>query len=516
MDNINESFEQLLESYEPSEVGRRKVVEGVVTEIAPTHLTVDFGWKGAGIVPVEELVCEPTEYKVGQKIKVRIEKMNEEEGSALLSEKAPMMREIREKIKNASQNGQTVKGKILEAVKGGYRVLIEGVVEGFLPGSESLLGKDSLIPREKLEFEVISYEERGRRQNIVLSRKRLLEKQVERFFNEHRPGDVVEGVVESIEDFGAFVLIGTTIRALLPNREISYDPKVTAKDSLKIGKTIKAEIKDINQKERKLTLSLKTLMNDPWEDIERKYQVGSVVNGIVTSIKPFGFFVKIEPGVEGLVPVAEVFWGRQGKIADVVSVGEPVKVEVLSVDPEKRKILLSYKKTVGDPWEKIEEKYEAGNIVNAKILKVLPNGAIIELEEGITGFCNVSEISWNFVDNPETVLKDGEKVKVYILDVDKTNRKIKLSIRKAIPNPWLEFAAKHKEGDTVNGKIIKKVEKGFIGLVEDIEVYIPKSLSLEDTEVGTEFTGKITKLEKHGDIYKIIVNLKEEEVEEVK
>ncbi len=511
MDNMNESFEQLLESYEPSEVARRKVVEGVVTEIAPTHLTVDFGWKGAGIVPVEELVCEPTEYKVGQKIKVRIEKMNEEEGSALLSEKAPMIREIREKIKNAAQTGQTVRGKILEAVKGGYRVLVEGVVEGFLPGSESLLGKGSVIPKERLEFEVISYEERGRKQNIVLSRKRLVERQIEKFFRDHKPGDVVEGVVESIEDFGAFVLIGTTIRALLPNREVSYDPKVTAKDVLKVEKTIKAEIKELNPKERKLTLSLKALMNDPWEDAEKKYPVGSVVHGVVTSIKPFGFFVKLEPGVEGLVPVAEVFWGRQGKITDVISVGESVKVEVLSVDPEKRKILLSYKKTLGNPWEKIEEKYEAGNVVNGKILKVIPSGAIIELEEGITGFCNVSEISWNFVDNPETVLKEGEKVKVYVLDVDKTNRKIRLSIRKAIPNPWLEFAAKHKEGDTVSGKIIKKVEKGFIGLVEYIEVYIPNSLSLKDTEVGSEFTGKITKLEKHGDIYKIIVNLKEEE-----
>ena len=178
------------------------------------------------------------------------------------------------------------------------------------------------------------------------------------------------------------------------------------------------------------------MKDDPWETIEVKYPIDSVVNGTVTKIFPFGFTVEIEEGIEGFVHESQIFWGRRGRIEDVVKVGDVVKVKVLDIDKENRKMNLSYKLAMGDPWENIEEKYNEGRVVKGTVEKILENGAIIKLEEGVTGFLHVSELSWNFIDNISNYLKEGSNVKVKILSVDKDNRKMRLSIRKALENPW--------------------------------------------------------------------------------
>lgn len=513
LDNQSEpSFEELLneseKAMEQNRVGKGRIVEGIVTEVTPTGLTVDFGWKGTGVVPLEELYKELSEYKVGQKILVRIEKFNEEEGTAILSEKKPMQRKVMEDILNAFREGKTVTGRILERIKGGYRVLIENVVEAFLPGSESNIKEGEELPREKMHFAVINFEQRGRKTNVVVSRKRLFQKLIEEFFQTKKQGDVVEGIVETIDERGAFVKIGGVLTGFLPNSEVSHNSSTKASDVLTAGKVMKFQIKEINPEKRRITLSLKTLMPDPWENVTKKFQVGQQVSGIVTSIKPFGFFAKIDDGIEGLVPISEIFWGKPGKITDVVAVGDAVKLQILEIVPEKRRIVLSYKSVEGNPWDKIEQKYPEGSIATGKVIKVLPNGVIVELEPNVTGFCNISEICWNFVDKIEDVVKEGEVVKFQILSIDKDNKKIRVSIRKAKENPWEKFANNHKEGDAVTAKIIKVVDKGYIGLCEGVEVYIPKTQVYDNLNIGDEVTGKIIKLEPQKDIYKIIVSPK--------
>ncbi len=506
------SFEELLneseKAMEQNRVGKGRIVEGIVTEVTPTGLTVDFGWKGTGVVPLEELYKELSEYKVGQKILVRIEKFNEEEGTAILSEKKPMQRKVMEDILNAFREGKTVTGRILERIKGGYRVLIENVVEAFLPGSESNIKEGEELPREKMHFAVINFEQRGRKTNVVVSRKRLFQKLIEEFFQTKKQGDVVEGIVETIDERGAFVKIGGVLTGFLPNSEVSHNSSTKASDVLTAGKVMKFQIKEINPEKRRITLSLKALTPDPWENVTKKFQVGQQVSGIVTSIKPFGFFAKIDDGIEGLVPISEIFWGKPGKITDVVAVGDAVKLQILEIVPEKRRIVLSYKSVEGNPWDKVEQKYPEGSIATGKVIKVLPNGVIVELEPNITGFCNISEICWNFVDKIEDVIKEGDIVKFQIISIDKDNKKIRVSIRKAKENPWEKFAKSHKEGDTVTAKIIKAVDKGYIGLCEGVEVYIPKTQVYDNLNIDDEITGKIIKLEPQKDIYKIIVSPK--------
>jgi len=513
LDNQSEpSFEELLKesekAMEQNRVGKGRIVEGIVTEVTPTGLTVDFGWKGTGVVPLEELYKELSEYKVGQKILVRIEKFNEEEGTAILSEKKPMQRKVMEDILIAFKEGKTVTGRVLERIKGGYRVLIENVVEAFLPGSESNLKEGEELPREKMHFAVINFEQRGRKTNVVVSRKRLFQKLIEEFFQTKKQGDIIEGIIENIDERGAFVKIGGVLTGFLPNSEVSYNSSAKVSDVLTPGKVMKFQIKGLDPEKRRITLSLKALMPDPWENVTKKFQVGQQVSGIVTSIKPFGFFAKIDDGIEGLVPISEIFWGKPGKITDVVSVGDAVKLQILEIVPEKRRIVLSYKSVEGNPWDKIEQKYPEGSIATGKVIKVLPNGVIVELEPNVTGFCNISEICWNFVDKIEDVVKEGEVVKFQILSIDKVNKKIRVSIRKAKENPWEKFAKSHKEGDTVTAKVIKAVDKGFIGLCEGVEVYIPKTQVYDNLNIGDEVTGKIIKLEPQKDIYKIIVSPK--------
>jgi len=506
------SFEQLLDEYEKSTesktVGRGKVVEGIVTEVTPTGLTVDFGWKGTGVVPLEEMYRELPEYSVGEKILIRIEKLNEEDGTAILSEKKTMERKVLEDIKKAFETSATVTGRIVERTKGGYRVILENIVNAFLPGSESNLKEGEELPREKMHFAVISFEQRGKRTNIVVSRKRLFQKLIEEFFQTKKPGDVVEGLVENLDEKGAFIKIGGVLTGFLPNSEVSYNPSTKAKDMLSLGKVMKFQIKELEPSRRRITLSLKSLMPDPWESVSKKFQVGQQVTGIVTSIKPFGFFVKIEDGIEGLVPTSEIFWGKPGKVTDVVTLGDAVKLQILEIVPEKKRLLLSYKSVEGNPWDKITEKYPEGSIAQGRIAKILPNGVIIEIEPDVTAFCNISEVSWNFVDKVEDIVKEGQDVRFQILSIDKENKKIRVSIRKALENPWQKFANNHKEGDVVKAKIIKIVEKGYIGLCEDIEVYIPKTQVYEDLNINDEVSGKIIKLEPQKEIYKIIVSPK--------
>ncbi|MDK2886504.1 MAG: small subunit ribosomal protein [Thermosipho sp. (in: thermotogales)] len=514
---MENNFEKMLENYLFEEVKGRSLVEGVVIKTTDTDVFVDFGWKGEGVVPSDELIKEPASYKPGDKLNLIVLKINDEEGTALLSEKRVYLRNARNLLKEKFEKGEKVLGKIKETIKGGYKVLIDNVIEAFLPQSESLIRKGEKIPEEFLEFKIIKFETSRRKLNIVLSRKAIINEMKEKFYSERKPEDVVEGIIERIEKFGAFVRIAEGITGLVPNSEVSYDPSLTAEDVFRIGQSVKLLIKEIDKDRKRITLSLKALMPDPWENIEKKYPVGSIVSGTVKKIMPFGFFVNLEPGIEGLVHINEVFWGRPGKLRDVVSEGDIVKVVVKEIDKENRKLSLSYKEVKGDPWENIEEKYPVGNIVTGTVGAILNSEIIIDLENEISGFCPISELSWKYVEKPEDVVKTGQKVKAIVVDLNKNERKLRLSIKKATENPWKKFVENYKEGDLITGKIVKEVKSGYIVEVDEIEAFLPKSHVVEAKTIGEEVSGTVLRIVSDNEIYKITISEnKKEEVEQIK
>lgn len=514
---MENNFEKMLENYLFEEVKGRSIVEGEVMKTTETDVFVDFGWKGEGIVPADELIKEPFNYKPGEKIHLMVLKINEEEGTAILSEKKLYLRKAREMLREKFEKGEKVLGKIIESTKGGYKVLIDNVIEAFLPGRESLIRGGEEIPKEFLEFKIIKFEPSKKRLNIVVSRKAIINEMKDRFFSERKEGDVVEGIIEKIENFGAFVRIAEGISGLVPNSEVSYDYSLKAEDVFRIGQSVKLLIKEIDKKNRRIMLSLKALMPDPWENIEKKYPVGAIASGTVKKIMPFGFFVNLEPGIEGLVHIDEVFWGRKGKLRDIVSEGDLVKVVVKEIDKENRKMSLSYKEAKEDPWENIEEKYPEGNIATGTVGAILNSGVIIDLEGGISGFCPISELSWKYVEKPEDVVKIGQKIKVLIMNLDKEKRKMRLSIKRATPNPWNLFVQKHKEGDLVSGKVVKKVKGGYIVEIGEIEAFLPDSQTNEPKTIGKDITVTILKIESENEIYKITISEnKKEEIEQIK
>ncbi|ABR31467.1 4-hydroxy-3-methylbut-2-enyl diphosphate reductase [Thermosipho melanesiensis] len=507
------NFEKLLESYLYDDVRRGTEVMGTVLRKGETELFVNFGWRAEGIVSSDELVKDLSEYNIGDKLKLLVIKIDEEDGMAFLSEKRVYLKNIRNILREKFEKGEKVIGKIISRNKGGYDVLIDNVFKAFLPKSESMIYGDN-IPDYTMEFKIIKFEDK-RKLNVVVSRKALVKEQVERFFKERKKGDIVEGIVKRIEDFGAFVRVAEGIEGLLPNSEVSYDYEISAMDVLGEGQSVKLYLKEIDPTNKKLIFSLKELMPNPWNNVEKKYKIGEVVSGKVKKIMPYGFFVNLEPGIDGFVHIDDVFWGKRGNIKDIISEGDFVKLVVKEIDKENKKIRLSYKEVKGDPWENIEEKYPLGNVVTGIVRVVFDKGVIIDIEEGISGYCPISEISWNYISHPTDVIGEGNKVKAVVLDLDKENRKIRLSIKRTVENPWEKFKQQHKVGDIIKVKLVKELKNGYSANVEGIEVYVPKSHIVSDINVSDDLEVKIINIKTDGEILRVVVSEKEKENEKV-
>jgi small subunit ribosomal protein S1 len=322
--------------------------------------------------------------------------------------------------------------------------------------------------------------------NVVVSLKAFQDEAIKDYFEKLEVDQVVEGTVESIKNFGAFVRLNDNVTALIPASEMSWDPGVRISDLLKIGSTVKAKIIGIDENEKKISLSLKQMSEDPWATLEDRYPVGSTAVGIVKNITPFGFFVSLEPGVEGLVHISEVFWGNIKKdLKSVVEVGDEVKVNIKEINVEKRTLSLSYREAMGDPWENIGQKYSEGDIVKAKTAKVLPTGVILELEEYVSGFVPVSEVSWNFVDRIEDVVREGDETEVKILSIDSVNRRMRLSIKQATADPWERVSRELSVGDYISGTVTRLTKSGAIVMVDSygVEAFLPVSqVSIERVE----------------------------------
>jgi len=474
-----ESYEDQAKIYESSlkDIQEEQRVVGKVVSIRDNEILVDVGFKSEGVVLRDEF-GEGELPKVGDEIEVFVDILEDEFGQMILSKKKADFMRVWERIKDVYTNNETLEGTIKSRIKGGMVVDVMGI-DAFLPGSQIDIRPvndfDSYVG-ETYEFRIVKLNEL--RKNIVLSRKALLEEDLkekrEELLSRIKVGDVLTGKVKNITDFGVFVDLGG-LDGLLHITDLSWGRINHPREVVNLDEEIQVKVIDFDPERQRVSLGLKQLTPHPWEGIEQKYPVDSVIEGKVVNITNYGVFVELEKGVEGLIHISEISWTRHIKHpSEVFSLGEAVKAKVLSIDPEERKISLGYKQLEPDPWETIEDKYKIGSVYTGKITKITSNGAFVQLEEGFDGFVYIADLSWTRkVRHPKEVVHRGDEVKVKILDINKSDRKISLGMKQVEEDPWPMIESTFVEGAIVEGEVIKisdnvivvKLKHGIEGIV---------------------------------------------------
>src|SRR5438067_7603818 len=486
-----------------------EIVKGTIIEVRPKEVLVDIGYKSEGVIPANEFE-DIKAVKVGDEIDVLIEKLEDKEGMVVLSKEKAEFKQNWEKILNIANEGATVSGKVKAVVKGG--LLINIGVEAFLPASQI-----DIVPPKNLnvfvgnsyDFKVVKINQE--RQNIVLSRRELIEQERNerrsKLLSEMTPGDIRKGTVKNITDFGAFIDLNG-LDGLLHITDMSWGRIGHPSEILKVGQEIDIVVLDINREKERVSLGLKQKLTNPWENIETKYPVGARVKGKVVNLVPYGAFVELEPGVEGLVHVTELSWTKRiAKPSDVLKPGQDIEAVVLGINREEQKISLGVRQLEANPWDKAQEKYPPGTRVKGKIRNLTSYGAFIELEEGLDGMIHVSDISWTRkINHPSEVLKKGDDVEAVVLEIDKTNQRISVGVKQLSEDPWTNIDKYYKVGDLVTGNVTKLASFGaFVGLRHDIDGLVHISQISEERvdkiknvlKVGQEVTARVIKIDKN-------------------
>jgi len=501
------SMEDALREYDKS-FSPGQIVKGTVAEVRPREVIVDIGYKSEGSIPIGEFADMP-EIKPGDEVEVMIESLENRDGMVVLSRQKALFKRNWERIIHVCQEGGVVEGKVKSVVKGG--LLVDIGVEAFLPASQV----DVMPPKDlqsyvgqTFQFKVVKLNRE--RQNIVLSRRELIEQErAERrakLLAEMMPGDIRRGTVKNITHFGAFIDLNG-IDGLLYINDMSWGRINHPSEMLKVGDEIDVVVLDVNREKERVSLGLKQKTPNPWENIQEKYSPGARVKGKVVNVVAYGAFVELEPGVEGLVHVAELSWTKRiAKASDVLEPGQEIEAVVLNVNPEEQKISLSIRHLEPNPWELAKEKYPPGTRVKGKVRNITSYGAFVELEEGLDGMVHVSDISWTRkINHPSEVLKKGEEVEAIVQEVDPLNQRISLSMKHLTEDPWEHIDKYYKVGDLVTGKVTKLASFGaFVGLDHDIDGLVHISqISEERVEkiknvlsVGQEVTARVIKVDR--------------------
>jgi small subunit ribosomal protein S1 len=455
-----ESFKDLLSEFEQSHSHRpeeARAIEGTVVKVTADSIVLDVGFKIEGILPLSALRPNET-VKPGDKLLVTIKGRDAESGYYALTRGKIARPTDWASLEKAFNEKTTIVGTVTAAVKGGLSVDIG--VRAFMPASRS--GVRDAAEMEKL----VGQEIRCRitkldvaDEDAVVDRRVVAEEEADanrqRRYSELKEGDTVHGVVRSLADYGAFVDIGE-VDGLLHVSDISWSRINKPADVLSVGQPVEAKVLKIDHDKRRISLGLKQLQPHPWDAAAQKYSPGERVRGVVTRLMDFGAFVELEPGVEGLIHISEMSWGRKVKRpSDVVKPGETVEAVILGVNPVEKRISLGLKQALGDPWADVAQRFPAGTVVEGPVVSITKFGAFVQLAEGVEGMIHVSEISAEKrINHPQDVLKAGQTVKAQVLEVDKAKRNIRLSIKQMQPSSLDEYVAEHKEGDAVTGRII--------------------------------------------------------------
>jgi len=455
----NESFDQILSEFEGKSRKRapQSQLSGVVVSITPDVAVLDIGYKTEGTLPLTDFANE--EVKVGDKVLVTVKGRDPEGGYYLLTRFKVARPTDWTALEKAFAEKSTIVGTVTAVIKGGVSVDIG--VRAFMPasrtGTRDAAELEKLVEQE-IRCRIIKLDVAD--EDVVVDRRAVLEEEEgqvrERLLAGISEGSIVSGTVRSFTDYGAFIDLGG-LDGLLHVGEIAWSRVAKPSDVLTIGQTVEVRVIKIDRETRRISLSLRQLQSNPWDGIAEKYKVGERITGTVTRVADFGAFVELEPGIEGLIHVSEMSWGKKIKIAsDVLKPGESVQAEVLQVNAADKRISLGLKQTLGDPWAKAAERFAEGTVVEGTITRLMNFGAFLQIEEGIEGLIHVSEISAEKrINHPQDVLKAGQKVQAQVLAIDTAKRQLKLSIKQLVPTSLDEYIVERKVGEVVSGRVVE-------------------------------------------------------------
>ncbi|MBI4722160.1 MAG: 30S ribosomal protein S1 [Candidatus Stahlbacteria bacterium] len=511
---IEESLERVVEG---------SIVEGKVVGISVAEAFIDIGCKSEGSVYLSEF-DDPSAIKLGDRYDFYLERIIEDEGLIFLSKRKADLLRVWDDIKKSYEEKVPLEAKVIKPVRGGCIVLIKGL-EAFLPGSQ--IDIVEVRDMSKLVGQVVSVRVTKfdrLRTNVIVSRRALLEeewhKKKDEIWDSVKEGEIIDGVVKNVVDFGAFVDIGG-VDGLVHIVDLAWGRITHPSELLRIGDKVKVKVLGIDKAEGHLTLGIKQLSPSPWEGVEERYPVSSLIKGKITSITDYGAFIELEPGIEGLIHISEMSWTHVHSPSDILAVGDTIQVVVLNVNREEEKVALSLRQTLPNPWERISEKYAPGSIVSGTVKGFSKFGAFIELEEGIEGLLHIGDLSWTeHFDHPGDILRKRQQIKCKILNVDIQNRRITLSLKEMEDNPIIAL----KEAVLTNvkgGKVKEIVDKGLIAKFligkHRMEGFVPSNHLLKSKaqyEIGEEIN--LNLLEVDEERKRIILSEKEYSESEAK
>ena len=503
------TMEQALKQSSKQIVAQNEIVKGTVIEVRAKEVLVDIGYKSEGIIPLNEFL-EPATIVVGQQIDVLIEKLENKEGTVVLSHQKAEFKKNWDRILTICNEGGRVMGKVTAVVKGG--LIVNVGVEAFLPSSQL----DVITPKNlqtfvgnTYEFKVVKINQE--RQNIVLSRRELIEAERgdkrAKLLAEMVPGDIRKGIVKNITDFGAFIDLNG-LDGLLHITDMSWGRLGHPSEILKVGQELDVVVLDVNKEKERVSLGLKQKLANPWDQIETKFPIGTKVKGKVVSLVPYGAFVQLEPGVEGLIHVTELSWTKRvAKPSDVLKQDQEVEAIVLGINREEQKISLGVRQLESNPWDGAAAKYTVGTKVKGQVRNLTSYGAFVELEEGIDGMVHVSDMSWTRkINHPSEMMKKGDVVEATVLEVDRPNQRIALGMKQLEVDPWANIETLYKVGDLVTGKVTKLASFGaFVGLQHEIDGLVHISQISEERvdkiknvlKAGQDVSARVVKIDKN-------------------
>lgn len=500
-------MEELLAESQFEKLKEGTIIPGTITEIRDNEVVIDIGAKAEGTISASEFV-DVGELQIGSQIEVYIEKLEDRNGNPILSYDKAEQKKNWENILSKCAEGTIVSGRVRSKVKGGLIVNIG--VDSFLPASQIDIQPPKNLDQyvgQTYDFKVLKINQE--RRNIVVSRRELIEEQRmhkrRQLLDNVKPGDTRKGVVKNITDYGAFIDLDG-LDGLLHITDMSWGRISHPSEMLKISEEVKVMIIEVDRDRERVSLGLKQTTSNPWEGIENRYPLDSKVNGKIVNLVPYGAFIELEEGVEGLVHITELSWTRRiNKPNEVLKVGDVIDSVVIGIQKDDQKISLSVRQLEPNPWDMVRHNYPAGARVRGKVRNLTNYGAFVELEEGIDGMIHVSDMSWTRkVNHPSEFVKKGDEIDAIVLDVDSNNQRISLGIKQLSSDPWSEIDQLFKIGDVVKGKVTKITTYGaFIHLGNGIDGLVHISQVSEDhiekikdvLETDQEVTARVIKID---------------------
>ncbi len=501
-------MEELLQESKIELLKEGSVISGTIMEIRPTEVVIDFGGKAEGTIPAHEFL-DLGELEIGSDLEVFLERLEDRDGNPQLSFDKAEQKKNWEKIVNTCEEGSVITGRVRSKVKGGLVVNIG--VDAFLPSSQVDIQAPKNLDQfvgQTFDFKVVKINRE--RKNIVVSRRELIEERRQdkkrEILSKIKPGETRRGMVKNITDYGAFIDLDG-LDGLLHITDMSWGRVSHPSEMVKTGEEITVCIIDIDQTRERVSLGLKQLSSNPWDDIEKKFPINAKVRGKVVNLVPYGAFIELEEGVEGLVHVSEMSWTKRiTKPSEVLSVGDEVDAVVLGIQKDDQKISLGLRQLDVNPWDMATHNYPPGARVRGKVRNLTSYGAFVELEEGIDGMVHVSDMSWTRkINHPSEMVKKGDEVDAIVVEVDVENQRISLGMKQLTQDPWEDIDRLYRLGDVIKGKVARVAGYGaFVELDNDIDGLVHISqISEERVEKikdflneGDEVSARVIKIDK--------------------